>query len=126
MQSAPRILFTTLATLPRARPKNISFDACRNPILNSFQRPLQVLHGIRDAESQITLSEFPKRRSRKARHARFFKQRIGQELRLTTGGRHLGEHIKRAMWHATRKSFDAVEPSHEHISAALEFQTHEI
>src|SRR5436190_8357014 len=93
-------------------------------MLNPLQRPLQVLHGIRDAESQMPFTEFSKRSPRKACHAYFFEESIGQRFRFPSSRGNAGKNVKGSTRNTARESLDPIERGHEHIPPPLELRAH--
>src|SRR5579862_8087310 len=96
------------------------------PLIDTVERLVKILHGIRHAEPQIAFAEFAECCSGKSCDSSLLQQRICQRLRLPSRLRDVREHIKRALRHAAGKAFDLVEAGYHHVPAGFELVAHMI
>src|SRR5579864_7426510 len=94
------------------------------PLLDLFQRAAQVLHRVRDAESQVALAKLAERSPRKASHASFFQQRVREWLRFPSRRSDIWEDIERAHRHAAGEAPKLNYAGNDNVGAPFKFAAH--
>src|SRR5260370_6510347 len=103
---------------------NLRLEILLRPSFDPFQRFLQVLERIGNAEPQVAFSVGAEGGAAKPGHACLLEQRVGHFLGSPAGGPDAGESVKSAFGNTAMEARDLIDPLHKVIAAPLELTAH--